>query len=74
MVKVYSKNNCGQCEETKKYLTMNNIPFVEFNIEEDPEAYQHVIESGFRSMPVVEFDNGKVISGFDRLSLMQNTK
>ena len=74
MVKVYSKNNCGQCEETKKYLAMNNVDYVEFNIEEDREAYQHVVESGFRSMPVVEFPNGEVMSGFNRLSLMQNTR
>lgn len=74
MIKVYSKNNCGQCEETKKYLTMNNIDYVEFNIEEDPEAYQHVIESGYRSMPVVEFPNGEVMSGFNRLALMKNTR
>lgn len=74
MVKVYSKNNCGQCEETKKFLKMNNVDYVEFNIEEDREAYQHVVESGFRAMPVVEFPNGEVMSGFNRLSLMQNTK
>lgn len=74
MINVYSKNNCGQCEETKKYLTMNNIPFEEFNIEEDPKAYQHVIESGYRSMPVVEFTNGEVMSGFNRLTLMKNIR
>lgn len=74
MVTVYSKNNCGQCEETKKYLKMNNIPFEELNIEDNKEAYNHVIESGYRSMPVVEFPNGEVMAGFNRLTLMQNTR
>lgn len=73
-IKVYSKHNCSQCKEVKSYLNYNNIPYEEFNIEEDASAYDYVINSGYRMMPVVEFTDGTTVSGFDRLTLMQKTR
>lgn len=60
-VTVYTKNNCQPCKFTKRYLESNNIPYQEFNVEEDPQALNWVTEMGYQQVPVV-------VSGFDHWS------
>lgn len=50
---VYTKNNCQPCRLTKDYLTKHKIRYVEFNVEDEPEAYQKVIDMGYQQVPVV---------------------
>lgn len=65
MVKVYSKNNCIQCKQTKQWLKSRNIQFEEINIEENPDERSRLLSDprGFKSMPIV-FANDKAWSGF----------
>lgn len=60
-VTVYTKNNCQPCKFTKRYLDTNNIPYQEFNVEEDPAAKHWVEEMGYQQVPVV-------VSGFKHWS------
>lgn len=60
-VTLYSKNNCQPCKFTKRYLEKNNIPYQEFNVEDDPQARHWVEEMGYQQVPVV-------VSGFDHWS------
>lgn len=58
-VTVYTKNDCQPCRLTKSYLDRNNIPYNEFNVEDDPVAMAWVKDMGYQSVPVVvsEFDH-----------------
>ena len=50
---VYSRQGCGGCNLTKAWLKDHNIPYVELNIDNDPEARKDLLNSGFKSLPVV---------------------
>lgn len=62
-VKIFSKNNCMQCKMTKRFLSENNIPFEEVNIDVEPEAVEWLKGQGFQSVPVT-FSNETAIIGF----------
>lgn len=66
MVKVYSKNNCIQCEMTKKYLKKANIEFTEFNISTNEDYVNELKTLGFKSVPVVMTNDAELatIVGF----------
>lgn len=53
MVKIFSKNNCIQCNMAKRFLNENNIPFEEVNIDVDPTMIDWLKGQGFQSVPVV---------------------
>lgn len=38
---------------TKKYLTKNNVVFTEINVEKNKEAFDYLVNLGYKSMPVV---------------------
>lgn len=63
-VTVYSKNNCMQCEYTKKKLIDLGLPFIEINIEEQEGALDEVKAMGFQSMPVVVIEGEEPFYGF----------
>ena len=67
-ITIYSKNQCAKCNMTKKFLTNNNIEFVEINI--DNENHLNTInktrdqiisyikdELGLSTMPIVVTNN-----------------
>lgn len=62
-VKIFSKNNCIQCTMAKRFLSENNIPFEEINIDVKPTAVDWLKEQGFQSVPVVT-SNAETIIGF----------
>jgi glutaredoxin-like protein NrdH len=57
MVTVYTKNNCVQCDATKRHLDKLNIAYETININDNPEALDNLISLGYRSAPVVVADN-----------------
>ena len=52
-VVVYSNPNCVQCEQTKRFLTLKEIPFEAKMIADSPEVYALIEEKGYASAPVV---------------------
>ena len=52
-VVVYSNPNCVQCEQTKKYLTLKEIPFESKMIADSPEVYELIEAKGYKSAPIV---------------------
>lgn len=65
MIKVYTKNGCPQCDMTKNVLNGEGIEFEVFNVEEDQEAFDYVVNTlGIRQMPVVVVDGQEPFSGF----------
>lgn len=63
LVTVYTNPSCVQCEQTKKYLTLNNVPFDVIDMSEDPSSLEMVKGLGFRAAPVVITDDD-MWSGF----------
>jgi len=50
---VYSNPNCQACEQTKRFLTLKEIPFEAKMISESPEVFSLIEEKGYKSAPVV---------------------
>lgn len=57
MVTVYTKDNCVQCEATKRHLDKLGVAYDTVNITNDIAALDKLISLGYRSAPVVVTDN-----------------
>ena len=57
---VYSVRWCPDCRRTKAFLAQNQIPHVNIDIDENPQAAEFVkrLNSGFRSVPTILFPDG----------------
>lgn len=63
MIKVYTNENCVQCDQTKKYLDNAGIPYEVKPFAENQDDLKKFIDMGFRAAPIVETEND-VWSGF----------
>ena len=52
-ISVYSKPQCVQCTATKKALERAEIEFEIFDVTEDQDAYNTVMDLGYLQAPVV---------------------
>lgn len=59
MIKVYSKPNCGNCEDTKNLFTELGVDYDVIDISKDPTALAFLKSQGFREMPVVMTEDDK---------------
>ena len=64
MIKVYSLENCIECEKTKKRMRRKGIEFIEKKIEENPGIRSFAKEQGFMKAPIVVTEN-ESWSGFN---------
>lgn len=57
-IKVYTTPWCPDCRLAKQFLAEWNIQYEEINIDENPDAAQHVIElnNGKRKVPTFELE------------------
>lgn len=56
-VTVFTKNECGICENVKRWLKWANVPYTEINVEKSSEALNYVKEDlGYQAMPVIEVE------------------
>ena len=60
---VYTSNGCGPCKMTKSWLTENNVPFIEKNVENE-ENRMELMKMGYQATPVV-VSNGTAILGYN---------
>ena len=67
-VEIYSRTNCSYCVYAKRLLENKNIPYIEYNIDGDEEAFQKMMmrSQGRRSLPQI-FINDESIGGFIEL-------
>lgn len=61
MIKIYTKNNCVQCKQSKLWLKKHELNYKEINVEDDLEAYNYLMANNLRTLPVV-FNNGELIA------------
>ena len=63
---IYSTSHCPYCIKLKDFLKENNVKYVEYNVEEDKDKANEMVEkSGQMGVPVIDID-GTVIVGFDK--------
>lgn len=66
MVKVYSTDSCPWCVKAKNYLKSINVDFEDYNVSEDMNAREEMInKSKQMGVPVLDV-NGEIIIGFDK--------
>lgn len=63
-VVLYSTAWCGYCTKTRNFLTKNQIPFVEHDIETSADAYRDYKALGGQGVPVVRVSD-QVLHGYD---------
>lgn len=69
MIKIYSTPTCPYCHLAKEFFEERKIEYKEFNVAEDKEAREEMIEkSGQLGVPVIDID-GEIVIGFDRVRL-----
>lgn len=56
-VTVYTKPNCVQCDATKRHLNKLGIEYNTVDITVDLEAFDMIVEKGFKAAPVVIADD-----------------
>jgi glutaredoxin-like protein NrdH len=56
-VTVYTKDNCVQCEATKRHLDKIDVAYETVNITNNIGAVDKLISLGYRSAPVVVTDD-----------------
>ena len=69
---MYTTSWCGDCVVTKKALTKLDVPYLEVNIEEDPDAAEYVMQvnGGRRSVPTLVYNGDAAsLSNFSRAKL-----
>lgn len=64
---MYTKPNCGFCTKARKYLTNNNIPFEERDIEASVTARLDFEKQGGRGTPFFMY-KGQSLNGFSVLN------
>lgn len=50
---VYTKPACVQCDATKRSLDKLNLSYSTVDVTEDMEAFEMLVNKGFKAMPVV---------------------
>ena len=58
------------CRRVKAWLSQNEVPFVERNVEEDEDAASELKERGYMTVPTL-FIGDVVLKGFDEDRLEQ---
>lgn len=53
-ITIYTKPDCVQCEQTKRYLDRKCVRYSWIDVSVDETARQYVISLGIFQMPVVE--------------------
>lgn len=70
-VTVYTTTRCPYCVMLKNFLSQQNIPFKEVNVEKDPAMMQRLVRTtGQMGVPQSEV-NGKWVIGYDPSAIMQ---
>lgn len=66
MVTVYSSPTCAYCHMAMAYLKSKDVKFKEYDVSDNPKAYDWVYKNvGQVVTPVIDID-GTIIVGFDR--------
>lgn len=62
-ITVYSTVWCPDCKRAKKFFGEQRVPYVNIDIEQDPEAMAYVqkVNNGMRMIPTIVFQDGSIL-------------
>jgi len=70
-ITIYSTPTCHYCHMAKEFLTANNVAFTDFNVAEDAEKRQEMIEkTGQMGVPVIMIGDQTMI-GFNEAKMKE---
>lgn len=70
-ITVYTTTTCPYCTMLKNFLSQNNIPYKEVNVQNDPIAMQRIVnQTGQMGVPQTEI-NGKWVIGFNPQKIIE---
>lgn len=70
-VTIYSTPTCHFCHMAKDFFAENNVEFTDYNVAEDQEKRQEMLQkSGQMGVPVI-FINDNMIVGFDKPKIQE---
>ncbi len=73
-ITIYSTPTCVYCKMAKDYFAKNNVQYKEFNVAEDDDAREAMIQkSGQLGVPVIDID-GNIFVGFDKEGIAEALK
>jgi glutaredoxin 3 len=65
-VEIYSTPSCHFCHAAKEFFTAKNVPFTDYNVAQDIERRQEMVEmTGQMGVPVIRIGDDVVV-GFDQ--------
>jgi len=64
MTTVYTKDNCVQCDMTKRLMDKIGVEYETINISDNPAELDKLISMGYRAAPVVVASDGTSFAGF----------
>ena len=63
MIKVYTSHSCFYCTRAKNYLDNLDIKYETLNIQEDSQAHDFFVKSGYRTVPQIFVNDTLLCSG-----------
>ena len=63
MIKVYTSHSCFYCTRAKNYLDNLDIEYETLNIQEDSDARNFFMKSGFRTVPQILVNDTLLVKG-----------
>ncbi len=74
-IEVYSGNFCPYCIRAKMLLKKKGLPFVEYNVQAEPERRDEMLRrsGGVRTVPQI-FINNRHVGGCDELYALERKK
>lgn len=73
-IKIYTTEYCIYCKMAKEFFAKKNLIYEEFNVSENIEKRNEMIEkSGQMGVPVIEIGN-EIIIGFDKARISELLK
>lgn len=74
MIKLYTKIVCPKCMVAKSFFENNNITYDVINIDQDGNSKQLLIDKGFMSVPIVEYNGDFYTNMTEFQSLVDDLK
>lgn len=68
---MYSTEQCGYCDRARDMFVEKGIPFDERDVNRSREAAQELQSVGGRGVPTFVFNDGDVLSGWNRQMVLQ---
>lgn len=65
-IEIYTTPTCHFCQFAKAFFDENDIPYTEYNVLEDTQKREEMVDRSYQmGVPVIAID-GEIIVGFDK--------